>query len=44
MEIKLFFINTFGSLYSVDIENKNLNWFINLNQTNNVNPSNLFRK
>ena len=39
---KIFFINTFGSLYSVDIENKNLNWFINLNQTNNVNPSNLF--
>ena len=39
---KLFFINTFGSLYSVNIEDKNLNWFINLNQTNNVNPSNLF--
>ncbi len=39
---KLFFINTFGSLYSVNIEDKNLNWFINLNQTNDVNPSNLF--
>ena len=39
---KLFFINTFGSLYSVNIEDKNLNWFINLNQTNNVNLSNLF--
>ena len=39
---KLFFINTFGSLYSVDIKEKKLEWFINLNQTNNINPSNLF--
>ena len=39
---KLFFINTFGSLYSVNIEDKNLEWVVNLNQTNNVNPSNLF--
>jgi len=39
---KLFFINTFGSLYSVNIKDKKLDWFVNLNQTNNVNPSNLF--
>tara|TARA_Y200000002_G_scaffold205988_1_gene169923 strand:+ start:2080 stop:3405 length:1326 start_codon:yes stop_codon:yes gene_type:complete len=39
---KLFFINTFGSLYSVNIEDKKLDWFVNLNQTNNINPSNLF--
>jgi outer membrane protein assembly factor BamB len=39
---KLFFINTFGSLYSVNIKDKKLDWFVNLNQTNNINPSNLF--
>jgi outer membrane protein assembly factor BamB len=38
----LFFLNTYGSLYSMDIKNLKLNWFINLNKTLDINPSNLF--
>ena len=37
-----FFLNTFGSLYSIDNKRMQINWFINLNQTTNVEPSNLF--
>jgi len=37
----LFYLNTYGSLYS--ISNKgNIKWFINLNQSLDINPSNLF--
>jgi outer membrane protein assembly factor BamB len=39
----LFFLNTYGSLYSINIENKNVMWFINLNQSLNLNPSNIFK-
>ena len=39
---KTFFLNTFGSLYAVDNENMKINWFINLNQSLDLNPSNLF--
>lgn len=38
----LFFLNSYGSLYAVDLENFNVKWFINLNQSSNLNPSNLF--
>ena len=37
-----FFLNTYGSLYSVDIKSKRINWFINLNQSLDVNPNNMF--
>tara|TARA_Y100000591_G_scaffold327587_1_gene352362 strand:+ start:6474 stop:7802 length:1329 start_codon:yes stop_codon:yes gene_type:complete len=37
-----FFLNTFGSLYSIDNEKMQINWFINLNQTSTLTPSNLF--
>ena len=39
---KTFFLNTFGSLYAVDNKNMKINWFINLNQSLDLNPSNLF--
>jgi outer membrane protein assembly factor BamB len=38
----LYFLNTFGSLYSVDITNFKINWFLNLNLSINSNYSNLF--
>ena len=34
-------MNTFGSLYSIDNRSK-INWFINLNQASDINPTNLF--
>ncbi len=39
---KVLFLNTYGSLYSVSAETMKVNWFINLNQNLNLNPSNLF--
>ena len=39
----IFFLNTFGSLYSINKNSRKLNWFINLNQTLDFTPSNLFR-
>lgn len=38
----IIFLNTYGSLYSINIENMKINWFINLNQSLDINPSNLF--
>jgi hypothetical protein len=38
----LFFLNTYGSLYSIDNKTLNINWFINLNQSIDIDPSNLF--
>ena len=38
----LFFLNSFGSLYSIDTVSMNIKWFINLNQSFDLNPSNLF--
>lgn len=38
----LFFLNTYGSIYSVDIEQMKINWFLNLNQSLDINPSSLF--
>ena len=41
-ENTLFFINTFGSLYSINNDNFKINWFINLNEDVNSNPGSLF--
>jgi outer membrane protein assembly factor BamB len=38
----LFFLNSYGSLYSFDIKNLKLNWFINLNPSVELNPGTLF--
>lgn len=38
----LFFLNTYGSLYSIEINSMSINWFINLNPSTNINPSSLF--
>ena len=39
---EIFFLNTYGSLYSIDEKNFKINWFINLNQSLNLNINNLF--
>ena len=41
-EKNIFFLNTYGSLYSINIKSKRVNWFLNLNQSLDVNPSNIF--
>ena len=41
-ENNLFFLNTYGSLYSINNNSMKINWFLNLNQTTDLNPSNLF--
>ena len=38
----LFFLNSYGSLYAIDSNFFNVKWFINLNQSFDLNPSNLF--
>tara|TARA_B100001057_G_scaffold492829_1_gene586050 strand:- start:1098 stop:2423 length:1326 start_codon:yes stop_codon:yes gene_type:complete len=38
----LLFLNTYGSLYSVNTNTMQINWFVNLNQSLNLNPNNLF--
>ena len=38
----IFFLNTFGTLYSINKKSLRLNWFINLNQTLDLRPSNAF--
>jgi len=37
-----FFLNTYGSLYAINNEDMRIVWFLNLNQTLDLNPSNLF--
>lgn len=39
---KLFFLNSFGTLYSLDLDEMTVLWFTNLNQTLNSSPSNIF--
>lgn len=39
---KIFFLNTFGSIYSIDSKKYNLNWFLNLNKTLDLNLTSLF--
>tara|TARA_B100000963_G_scaffold124788_1_gene108835 strand:+ start:1223 stop:2551 length:1329 start_codon:yes stop_codon:yes gene_type:complete len=38
----IFFINTFGSLYSIDAKSLKMNWFLNLNTSIDINLDNLF--
>ena len=38
----MYFLNTYGSLYSIDTRSGRLKWFRNINQSLDVNPSNLF--
>ena len=38
----IFVLNTYGSLYGIDSRNKNVKWVVNLNQSLDINPSNLF--
>ena len=41
-EDNIFFLNTYGTLYSINEINLKINWLINLNRTLDINPSNLF--
>ena len=41
-EKNIFFLNTFGTLYSINRKSLRLNWFVNLNQTLDLRPSNIF--
>ncbi len=38
----LFFLNTYGSIYSINTNSMKIIWFLNLNQSFDINPSNLF--
>ena len=38
----IIYLNSFGSLYSVDSNSLNINWFINLTSSNELNLNNLF--
>ena len=37
-----FFLNTYGSLYAIENDKMNINWFLNLNRALDLNTSNLF--
>ncbi len=39
---KLFFLNSFGSIYSINLNDLELMWFNNINQSLDLTPSNLF--
>lgn len=41
-EKNLLFLNTYGSLYSIDLKTMKIVWFLNLNQSTDINISNLF--
>ena len=38
----IMFLNTYGSLYAIDKENLKIKWVVNLNQSLDLNPNNLF--
>ncbi len=38
----LYFLNSFGSLYSINLNKLTINWFNNFNKSFNLSPSNLF--
>ena len=38
----ILFLNTFGSLYSIDKKSLNINWFININESQELSLSNIF--
>ena len=37
-----YFLNTYGSFYAIDNQSMQIKWFINLNQSNDLNTRNLF--
>ena len=39
---QLFFLNTYGSLYLINVNSMRVNWFINLNRSIDINVNNLF--
>lgn len=39
---RLFYLNSFGSLYSIDLETMSITWFNNFNKSFDLSPSNLF--
>ena len=41
-DILVFFLNTYGSLYAIDMNSTRIIWYLNLNQSLDINPSNLF--
>ena len=41
-DTSFYYLNTYGSLYSVDDKDNRINWFINLNNSLSLNPGNLF--
>ena len=41
-ENTLFYLNTFGSIYSINSNNNNINWFININPYSEIATNNLF--
>lgn len=41
-ENKIKYLNTYGSLYSLDVDTMRIRWFVNLNKSLDINPSNLF--
>ena len=38
----ILYLNTYGTLYAIDSASLNIRWFLNLNQSLDLNPSNLF--
>ena len=38
----LIFLNTFGTIYAINVNNLKINWFINLNQSLDLSFNNLF--
>ena len=40
----IFYLNTYGSLYSIHKDNLRLNWFVNLNKSLDLNINNLFEE
>ncbi len=39
---QLFFLNTYGSLYSIDMNSLKTKWYFNFNQSDDINPGNIF--
>lgn len=39
----ILFLNTYGTLYSIDNRSLRINWFLNLNKSIDINPTNLFK-
>ena len=39
---KIFYLNTFGTIYALDRQTLKINWFLNMNQSVDINLNNLF--